>query len=173
MFGLKNKCFYFCLFFFVINIFIFIAFQVLSSDPTYFSTDYHGILFRYPEFVLRNKTNAECSTNKILFNNSFALHLTQLSRSNTFECHSLPRSEHVLDVSDMNENSYQLCLKTESLQKLYKNVTLDPGNMTCYAEKFEKAQGNRETGDSSLKMSNIKVYFTSSNDYKISVNEHG
>ncbi len=79
----------------------------------------------------------------------------------------------MLDVSDMNENSYQLCLKTESLQKLYKNVTLDPGNMTCYAEKFEKAQGNRETGDSSLKMSNIKVYFTSSNDYKISVNEHG
>ena len=144
-----------------------------------FMLDYHSILTKYSEVILRSETNAKCAINKILFNSTFAMNMTEKSKSNHFNCQNLPRNESVVEARDLHmasdlAQSYQLHLRVDNLQKLYKNISLDPAIMTCYAEKFEKSEGKTEyRNPHALQMSNVKIYFNSSNDYKIVVKEHG
>ena len=153
-----------------------------------FMLDYHSIFAGYPEEILRTETNAKCAMNKILFNNTFAIHLSKTSKSSQFKCNNLPRNEYVVEAKDSNRpfwwkwtsvlkteesSPYQLYLDLENLQKLYNNTLLDPAKTTCYAEKFEKSEGNKETGSDALQMSKVKIYFNSSNGYKIGIKEHG
>ncbi len=71
------------------------------------------------------------------------------------------------------DETYQLNLNVNVLQKLYINVSLDQETLNCYAQKFEKAEGNSETGENALLMSNQTFYFNSSNKYRVIVDNHG
>jgi hypothetical protein len=156
-----------------------------------FLLDYHSILTQYPEVIIETKDNAKCLTKKILFNNTFAKNMSEEFNSSFFKCNNLPPNEYVVEIQDIYDDSsktfwrkwmfgfqedfssYQLHLRVENLKKLYNNTFLDPAKITCYAEKFEKAEGKNEYYPGSLRMSTVKAYFDSSNDYKIVVNQHG
>ena len=54
-----------------------------------FMLDYHSILTKYSEVILKSETNAKCTMNKILFNNTFAMKILNKfarSKSNVYEC---------------------------------------------------------------------------------------
>jgi len=158
------------------TIFTHLTLTSISSDSSHFmllNYDYHGILSKYSEVIVKNTKNIYCKTNKILFNNSFAVQLTNLDKSTTFECKSLPRNEYILETIDLMDETYQLNLNVNVLQKLYINVSLDQETLKCYAQKFEKAEGNSETGENALLMSNQTFYFNSSNKYRVIVDNHG
>jgi len=119
------------------TIFTYLTLTSVLSDSSHLNYDYHGILFKYSEVIVKNTKNGKCKTNKILFNNSFAVQLANLQNKNIYECKSLPRNKYILETIDLMDETYQLNLNVNVLQKLYINVSLDQETLNCYAQKSE------------------------------------